>query len=209
MTGTEQGSHCRAAHLPFCFGAIARPRPSSKAGEAGGAYPVPITPETGVRHGVAPQSRREITTGVDGGSESASFWGLTRSTLRIIYFSGRAGHWAAGLNPDAPKGLREWWETSLRRLIETFGRQTVAQRVACLQLTPWASNGFDDALRLPSRSLVLEAADRCSIRGALMLVMRSETLWLEAPALAASSKRYRAINRRRAYVTKGNLGDSA
>ena len=121
----------------------------------------------------------------------------------------REGWPLAGLHPEAPKGLREWWEGNLAHLISHFGARRVSQRVACLQLTPWASNSFDSDLRLPSRRDLLDSAGQCARRGAVMLVMRSERLWLESPELARSLNRYCSRNVRRAFITEGNLGREA
>ncbi len=126
------------------------------------------------------------------------------STAHDHAFS-REGWPLSGLNPDAPPGLREWWWARLRTLIELRGAQRVAAKVACLQVTPWASTKFDRTLHLPSRTLMLEAASSCASRGAIMIVMRAESLWLEAAALASSSNRYRVRSWRSSYVTKGNL----
>lgn len=98
----------------------------------------------------------------------------------------REGWPLGGLHPDAPSGIRAWWLPRLRDLIAAFGEQAVSQRVACLQVTPWASKEFDNTLRLPSRRVILEAASRCAKRGAVMVVMRAEKLWLEADALRAT-----------------------
>lgn len=115
----------------------------------------------------------------------------------------------AGLHPGAPDGLRNWWTARLGQLISTFGRQHVARKVACLQLTPWASSGFDSALRLPSRQLLLEAATAAASRGALLIVMRGERLWLEAKGLESYPGRFRVRSWRCSYVSEGNLGANA
>jgi hypothetical protein len=64
---------------------------------------------------------------------------------------------------------------------------------------------FDSSLRLPSRTLLLEAASRCAARGATMVVMRSVRLWLESQSLASSPRRYKVKNPRAAFVSPGNL----
>ena len=116
-----------------------------------------------------------------------------------------AGWPLAGLHPDAPLGLRTWWHARLKWLIQEFGAQHVSKSVACLQLTPWASSKFDESLRLPSRKLFLEAANRCAERGAVMLVMRGERFWLQAEVLNATQKRFRVNSWRSSYVSPGNI----
>ena len=121
----------------------------------------------------------------------------------------REGWPLGGLHPEAPCGLRHWWEARLRLLIEAQGIQKVAQRVACLQITPWASTGFDASLRLPSRAIILDAASRCAERGAVLIVMRAEKLWLEATALVEYASRFRVRSWRSSYLTPGNLDAAA
>lgn len=121
----------------------------------------------------------------------------------------RPGWPLGGLHPEAPEGLRNWWTRRLGALIGRFGAQRVSQRVACLQLTPWASGRFDSGLRLPSRQRLLEAADRVAQSGALLLVMRSERLWFEAAGVSAHPRRFHTNNPRCAYVSEGNLPPDA
>jgi hypothetical protein len=117
----------------------------------------------------------------------------------------RAGWPLAGLHPEAPPGLRAWWSSRLRALIEQVGAQVVSQRVACLQFCPWASNKFGTPPRLPSQTATLEAAGRCAQRGAVLVVMRAEKLWLRSEAVRTSLKRHRVNSWRSSYVSPGNL----
>ena len=126
------------------------------------------------------------------------------STLQDHRFQVSGWH-LSGLHPDAPAGLQSWWHTRLKVLIHEFGARRVANAVACLQITPWASNRFDDSLCLPSRPLILQAANRCAERGAIMLVMRAERHWLNADAVRSSQRRFRVNSWRCSYVSPGNL----
>ena len=121
----------------------------------------------------------------------------------------RPGWPLAGLHPEAPNGLRNWWTIRLRGLIELCGAQQVSQRLACLQITPWASRNFDESLSLPSRSEILSAANRIAERGAVLIIMRAERLWLEARSVASSLSRYRVRSWRCSYLSEGNLGTTA
>jgi len=121
----------------------------------------------------------------------------------------RAAWPLSGLHPDAPPGLRSWWSARLNHLIAQFGAQRVSQCVACIQITPWASPKFDDRLRLPSRDLLLDAAAKCAARGAVMIVMRAERLWLQAEALRKTPLRFRVNSWLSSYVSPGNLPEHA
>lgn len=127
------------------------------------------------------------------------------STLSDHTFT-RAGWPLAGLHPEAPEGVRNWWEARLRDLITRFGPQTISQRLACLQVIPWASQKFSDR-RLPSRALLLDAAARCASRGAVIVTMRAERFWLQSPAVAAAPNRHRVKSWRCSYLSPGNLSD--
>jgi hypothetical protein len=135
--------------------------------------------------------------------------GFDKTSTAADHAFHRDGWPLSGLHRDAPPGLRKWWLARLGPLIDAHGAQRVAQRVACLQVTPWASTGFDASLRLPSRTALLDAATSCSRRGAVLIVMRAERLWLEATELATYTNRFRVNSWRSSYVTPGNLKAAA
>ncbi len=83
----------------------------------------------------------------------------------------------AGLHPDAPAAFRAWYRRPLGRLIDIFGAQHVSQRVCLLQLCPWASQSFDPALVLPSRTHQIELARSAVQRGAVVIAGRSFDAW--------------------------------
>ncbi len=117
----------------------------------------------------------------------------------------RVGWPLAGLHPEAPFGLRRWWEKRLKYLIREFGAEAVSNRVAAIQLTPWASEKFDASLRLPSRARMLEVAGNVGRRGAVLIVMRSQKLWEESDGVKTAVGRYRVNSWRSSYVSPGNL----
>jgi hypothetical protein len=121
----------------------------------------------------------------------------------------RDGWPLAGLHPEAPVGLRDWWHKRLRGLIATVGAQAVSQCVAALQITPWASNEFDSGLCLPSRRVILSAASSLAKRNAILIIMRAERLWLASNAVDKSLNRFRVKSWRCSYVSEGNLGREA
>lgn len=114
----------------------------------------------------------------------------------------------AGLHPEAPSGLSAVWQARLSSLIDAFGAQHVANSVAALPLTPWASHDFDDRLRLPSRARMLEMAGVAARRGALLIVTCFEELWTESPEVADLSceRRFHPRSWRATHVSVDNLG---
>lgn len=117
----------------------------------------------------------------------------------------RAGWPLAGHHPEAPEGTQRWHRRLLGQLVQLAGAERVARTVVKLELTPWASRGMDKNLRLPSRKLILDAASEMARRGVVLVVMRAEPLWLESPAVAASTQRFRVNNWRAASLSAGNL----
>lgn len=121
----------------------------------------------------------------------------------------RDGWPLAGLHPNAPAGTFAWTNRLLKQLVQQVDAQTVSQRVVKLEATPWASVKMDGNLRLPSRAVVLQAASELARRGVILVVMRSEALWLAAPEISKCRNRYRVKNWRSASVSVGNLGQDA
>lgn len=123
-------------------------------------------------------------------------------------------HWGwplAFLHPDAHVRLRAIWLARLASLIEAFGAQHVANSVAALPLTPWASSNFDESLRLPSRARMLDLAGTAANRGALLIVTSSDEQWTEAQGVAdlGCERRFHARSWQATHVSLENLGAAA
>jgi hypothetical protein len=108
----------------------------------------------------------------------------------------------AYLHPEAPKGGRIWTHQRLRPLVERFGAEQVAQKVALVQLIPWASFEFYGGALLPSRAHILSDVQTAGRRGALLVVLRCRSLW--APALNGADVVF-GRNPRAVYVSPRNL----
>ena len=133
------------------------------------------------------------------------------SATRSNRGSPRRGWPLSGLCPDAPSGLRALWSARLSSLIDAFGAQHVANSVAALPLTPWACDEFDERLRLPSRTRILELANDAARRGAFLLVTGCDGLWMEAPEVArlGSELRLHPKSFRPTHVSVENVGATA
>ncbi len=117
--------------------------------------------------------------------------------------------WPLGfLHPDAPCRLRAVWHARLASVIDAFGAQHVANSVAALPLTPWASAEFDDTLRLPSRARMLDLAGALANRGALLIVTCGGELWTESQEVAdlGCERRLHARSWQGTHVSIDNLG---
>jgi hypothetical protein len=91
----------------------------------------------------------------------------------------------AALHPQAPPALGDWWGPRLASLVQLFGPQHVANSIACVYLTPWHTTMFDERLRLPSRSRLLDLAAAAAARDAILILMQGAALWTEHPAIAS------------------------
>lgn len=105
--------------------------------------------------------------------------------------------------------MRNWWGRRLRELCKRYGDQYISTKVAALQINPWASTNFDRDLRLPSRSKMLGLAESAARRGAVIVIMRAERLWLENDYIKNYPHRYSTKSKLCSYVTEGNLGAEA
>lgn len=83
----------------------------------------------------------------------------------------------AGLHPSVRQSFRQWYYRPLGHLIKTHGAQLISQRVAIVQIIPWASIEFDGNCNLPSRDKQVSIARQAVERGALVIIGRSEKFW--------------------------------
>jgi hypothetical protein len=132
------------------------------------------------------------------------------ATLRDHAFQ-RSGWPLAALHPDAPSGLRQWWHERLDHLMVAFGAHAVANAVAAVPLTPWASARFDRDLRLPSRPRMLSIGASAAQRGSLIVTTCEPALWTESPAIASLAPGQKLAPRawRTCALNPANLGESA
>ncbi len=93
----------------------------------------------------------------------------------------------AGLHPEVRAGFRNWYNRPFGNLIEHAKggndhekRHTVSNRVAILQINPWASKSFDKTCSLPSRELQFKIAKEAVFRGAVVIIGRSHLIWKAA-----------------------------
>ncbi|NSX16687.1 hypothetical protein HTY52_21605 [Cupriavidus taiwanensis] len=86
----------------------------------------------------------------------------------------------SSLHPEATPGMRSWSLPKVRDLVAAFGAQRVSQRVALVQVHPWASAAFDDRLRLPSMAGQVELVRAAIERGAVVVIGRNARYWRAA-----------------------------
>lgn len=134
-----------------------------------------------------------------------------RTSVQLDHAFHQRGWPLAFLHPGAPEQLRSIWVARLESLIDAFGAQHVANSVAALPLTPWASTDFDERLRLPSRARMLDLAAAAANRGATMIVACGEEQWTEVHEVAdlGPERRIRARSWRATHLTSENLGAAA
>jgi hypothetical protein len=111
----------------------------------------------------------------------------------------------AGMHPNAPAGMRDWWRPRLRKLCEIHGEQTIASNIAALQINPWASTNYDPGLNLPSRKGQIALAEAAVNRGAVLIIIRAEKLWRSSEVIDKYSKTFRTNSYQSSYITEGNL----
>ncbi|WP_442755158.1 hypothetical protein ACNHKD_00405 [Methylocystis sp. JAN1] len=112
----------------------------------------------------------------------------------------------AGLHPCVREGFRDWYNRPLGYLIKRFGAQSVSQRIAILQIIPWASKSFDIRCELPSRERQVAIATEAVNRGAIVIIGRSTSFWRSK--LGQADNIYTAKNARNPTITPKGLGIS-
>ncbi len=137
--------------------------------------------------------------------KSAQFIELSRKNLRVE--QGLYPFFLLNPTLDAPG--RNWWEKKLSRLISAKGRETVAQKVLCVEYFPYHSRRFAHAkLQVPSQAFSMQLIRNAMAREAIIVLLRSEKLWLKAiPELATYRRVYRIKNPQNVVITRNNCPD--
>jgi hypothetical protein len=110
------------------------------------------------------------------------------------------------LDPAITAPGRRWWERKLRHLIERFGRETIAQRVLCVEYFPYHSRRFGHhKLVLPSQQYSFSLVRDAINREATIIVMRSKRIWLDAvPELNGYKRLCQLRNAQSPYISPRN-----
>jgi hypothetical protein len=114
------------------------------------------------------------------------------------------------LDPAISKSLgHQWWMKKLKLPIGTAGLDRVAQKIFCIEYFPYHSKRFKPLQRILdsqrySFSLVIKAIQR----KALIIIMRSQRLWLEAISeLASYPKLYELRSSQNVAISPNNCPD--
>ena len=108
-----------------------------------------------------------------------------------------------GLHPSVREGFRQWYSRPLGFLIRKFGAKSVSQRVAIVQIVPWASRSFDLACVLPSRERQVKIAKEAVQRGSIVIIGRSIPFW--SGRLGEAGNIYKATNVRNPAISPSGL----
>ena len=118
------------------------------------------------------------------------------------------------LHDDANPAMRDWWITNLNKLRLDTGLtwKTISNRVAALQINPWASVSFDsECTKLPSINGTMKNIAKAFIqkKNVIFVICRRENQWKLTLADAGNRHDIIRLNSfRRAYITPGNLSRS-
>lgn len=129
--------------------------------------------------------------------------------LRSLAEANGGAHFHLAENASGP-GF-EWWERTLRPLIDRYSRDRVASNVLAVEYFPYHSRKFGHGhVRLPSQEFGVDLVRDSLRRGAEVVAGRGVHLWLGAvPELAHYPKLRRQKNPRAAAVSARNLTDAA
>jgi hypothetical protein len=108
--------------------------------------------------------------------------------------------------PDCPG--KQYNRRQLRALIEAVGLRKVQEQVFLVQFLPYHSAEYvETSVRFYSQKYTFGLVRAATIRGALIIALRSTTLWLSAvPELRGYSRFFRCSNPRSPTVSSRSLG---
>ena len=111
------------------------------------------------------------------------------------------------LQPNARTPGDYWWHQRTRELALDVGFNVMAQHLGCIQFAPYHSREYAaTSPLLPSQEYSFYLVRQAMDRGAEIIVMRSEKLWLNAiPELASYCRLHRGSNPRAPFLSRGNL----
>jgi hypothetical protein len=104
---------------------------------------------------------------------------VSRSRCNLVH--GPSGYPFYLLDPGISR--TKWWDRKLGSLIKRVGRQVVAQGVLCVEYFPYHSRRFQHRrVQVPSQKYSFGLVRQALNRGAVIIVLRGQRLWLAAVA---------------------------
>lgn len=109
------------------------------------------------------------------------------------------------LDPSVQSPGHKWWQSRLHGLLAQIGPETMSRRVACLEYFPYPSRKYHARTpAVPSQQYVFSLLREALSRGALIVVMRSIRLWLNAVPELNAAPSYGLRNPQAIYVSVNN-----
>jgi len=115
------------------------------------------------------------------------------------------------LNPQFERsGGYKWWKPKLRTLVAETSREKLAANLLCAEWFPYASSK-GCRIRgelMPSSAYTFQIVREACARDAVVILFRSERLWLAAvPVLASYQRFYKVSNPRQPFIDANNCAD--
>ncbi len=102
----------------------------------------------------------------------------------------------------------QWWAQHLGALLARYGRRHVANTLLCVEYFPYHSERFRFPEVLPSQTYGFSLVRSAIARGAVIVVLRARSAWLQAvPELGSYVRTYTLRNHQRVWITEGNCPD--
>lgn len=106
---------------------------------------------------------------------------------------------------DAPGPGNRWWSRILRELNDVFEAKLLSRMFFCVEYFPYRSRRFLNPGLLPSQAYGFELVRAAMRRKAVVVLMRSRRMWIEAiPELADYPKLIVLRNPRNPVLSRGN-----
>lgn len=101
-----------------------------------------------------------------------------------------------------------WWGSKLKRLIDRYGVQKIANEVCVIEYFPYHSEKFGYKTDIPSQIYGFSLLQEAMKRNALVIQMRSRRLWQsKVPGLSSYPHYYKLNNPRNTVISENNCPD--
>jgi hypothetical protein len=102
-------------------------------------------------------------------------------------------------------GGYQWWLEKLKQPINQFGQSSVARSFFCVEYFPYHSGKAPTGLTVKSQTYGFSLVKHAVERKALVILMRSERLWLDAvPELHGYERYYKLQNPQNVVISQNN-----
>lgn len=103
-----------------------------------------------------------------------------------------------------------WWNKKLKPLLEIFDKKIISDKISVIEYFPYHSKSYKKTKHiLESQKYSFDLVRMAIKRNAIIIVMRSEKIWLNAVPELKKYNYYKLNSPQNVILSKNNLGESA